>query len=142
MKIPEFSLVYKENPLAEEVEILREGIINEAVKANMNRMTSFALLMKNPADVIVAGAMGYSMYGFLYVDMLWVDEKFRHKGWGTQLLNAAENLGRERNCRFVCLITMSWQALRFYEKHGYKIEFIREGFDNDTKMYCLRKSLI
>lgn len=137
----DISLVYKENALPEEIDIVREGIISEAVKTGMGRMTPFSFFMKDLKNHILGGAVGYTMYGLLYVDMLWVDTKFRGNGWGSKLLAAAENLGKKRNCTFACLVTMSWQALPMYQKLGYRIEYTKEGFENNTKMYCLRKSL-
>lgn len=137
----DISLVYKENALPEEIDIVREGIINEAVKANMGRMTPFSFFMKDSKNHILGGVVGYTMYGLLYIDMLWVDTKFRSHGWGSKLVDAAENLGKKRSCTFSCLVTMSWQALPMYQKLGYQIEYTKEGFENNTKMYCLRKSL-
>lgn len=136
------SLIYKENALPEEIDTVREGIIDDAIKAKMGRMTPFTFLMKDSKKQVLGGVVGYTMYGLLYVDMLWVDSRLRKKGWATKLLHAAENLGKERNCKFVCLVTMSWQALPLYQKLGYEIEFVREGFENNAKMYLLRKSLI
>ncbi len=135
------NLVYKENASPEEVNVIREGIISDSVKAHMDRMTSFAFFLKNSKSQIIAGILGYSMYGLLYTDMLWVHPEYRNKRLATKLLNEAENLGRKRKCTFTCLVTMSWQALPMYQKLGYQIEFISEGFRNNTKMYHLRKSL-
>lgn len=36
---------------------------------------------------------------------------------------------------------MDWEALPFYQKLGYSVEFIREGYDSDSKFYFLRKPI-
>ncbi len=36
---------------------------------------------------------------------------------------------------------MDWEALPFYQKLGYSIEFVREGYNRASKMYMLRKKL-
>jgi hypothetical protein len=36
---------------------------------------------------------------------------------------------------------MDWEALPFYQKLGYEVEFTREGFQKNSKMYFLRKEL-
>jgi hypothetical protein len=36
---------------------------------------------------------------------------------------------------------MGWEALPFYQKLGYSIEFVREGFEKESKMYMLRREL-
>jgi len=42
---------------------------------------------------------------------------------------------------FATVNTMDWEALSFYQKLGYNIEFTREGFEKDSKMFMLRKKL-
>ena len=53
----------------------------------------------------------------------------------------AEQIGRERNCSFACVNTMEWEAREFYEKLGYSVEFTREGFHQNAKLFYLRKLL-
>ena len=134
-------LIYKEHADPKEVDVVREGIIQEAVKAEMGRMRSFNFFIKDSQSQVIGGIAGYTMYGLLYTDMLWIDSKFRNKKWASKLLQTAEQLGRDRKCKFACLVTMSWQALPLYQKHNYSIEYIREGFDRNAKMYILRKEL-
>ena len=73
--------------------------------------------------------------------MLWVSPELRHKGLGSKLIHECEKLGHERSCTFVSLTTMDWEALPFYQKLGYQIEFVRDGYEKNSKMYLLRKSL-
>lgn len=134
-------LVYKEHADPKEVDIVKEGIIGESVKAEMGRMRSFNFFIKDSHSQVIGGIVGYTMYGLLYIDMLWVDHKFRKKKWASRLIEVAEKMGKERKCKFVCLVTMCWQALPLYQKHNYYIEYIREGFDKNAKMYILRKEL-
>jgi Predicted acetyltransferase len=122
--------------------ILFEGINDDAVqKKNMDRIKSFGIFAKNSQGVVLGGATGITMYGNMYVDMLWVEEELRHHGLGKKLMIEAEKIGRQRNCTFATVNTMDWEALTFYQKLGYEIEFTREGYDKDSKMYMLRKSL-
>jgi ribosomal protein S18 acetylase RimI-like enzyme len=53
----------------------------------------------------------------------------------------AEKIGFKRQCTFATVDTMDWEALSFYQKLGYNIEFVREGFEKDSKMYMLKKRL-
>jgi hypothetical protein len=43
-------------------------------------------------------------------------------------MHEAENLGRKHGASFVTLNTMDWEALPFYQKLGYSIEFTRVGW--------------
>jgi ribosomal protein S18 acetylase RimI-like enzyme len=122
--------------------LLYAGLNDEAVLAKgMNRVRTFGICIKNEMQNILGGAKGAILYGNLYVDALWINSKIRHQGWGTKLMAEAEKIGREHGCTFATVNTMDWEALPFYQKLGYNIEFTREGFENDSKMFMLRKKL-
>jgi len=59
-------------------------------------------------------------YEWVFVRWLWVAEPFRNKGIGSRLLERAEALARESGCRGVYLDTFTFQAPKFYERHGYR----------------------
>jgi ribosomal protein S18 acetylase RimI-like enzyme len=65
----------------------------------------------------------------------------RHQDLGTLLIASAEYLGKEKGCLFATVNTMDWEAMGFYQKFGYEIEFKRTGYLNESIMYFLRKSL-
>lgn len=85
------------------------------------------------------GVSGTRFYGSIYVDSLWIAPALRHQGWETKLMKEAEKIGKERGARFVTVKTMDGEALPFYKKFGYSIEFNREGYDKNSKMLILRK---
>jgi len=137
----EYVISYEEDAAIKDENVLFEGIVQAAVANGMSRMRSFAFFIRNEAKAILAGVKGVSLYGCLYVDMLWVAPELQHKGLGSKLILACEKLGHDRLCTFVSLSTMDWEALPFYQKLGYEIEFVREGYEKNSKMYFLRKSL-
>lgn len=138
----QFRLVYEENPSPSDEAILFNGIVESAaINKGMGRTNPFAYFIKDQNDKIVAGLKGFIYYGCLEIDLLWVADEFRHKGWGTILIRETENLGREKNCKFISVNTMEWEALTFYQKLGYQIEFVQGGYEKDTKMCYLRKNL-
>lgn len=92
-------------------------------------------------EQVFGGASGTLFYGSLYVDSLWIDKTLRHQGWGKKLMCEAEKIGKENDALFVTLNTMDWEALPFYQKLGYSIEFVREGYEKNSKMFMLRKTL-
>lgn len=81
------------------------------------------------------------MYGGLFVGQLWVKETLRGMGYGTQLMQKAEELAEKSGCNFIAVNTFDWEALDFYKKLGYYVEFERKGFDNNSTFYFLRKNL-
>ena len=137
-----YKISYKETASPEEVQILRDGIIAEAFKAKgMGKIVPFSFFVRDSEERIIAGIQGSTFYGCLYTNLLWVAPQVRKQGLGALLLHKAEDLGRERNCSFATLTTMDWEALIFYQKLGYEIEYVREGFEKNSKMFLLRKSL-
>ncbi len=136
-----YKISYSEQPTLEEESVLLEGIKHEAAKAKgLTAITPFAFFMRDDHNTIVAGIKGASYYGCLYIDSLWVSPKYRNRGWGSELVRKSEKLAHERKCTFISLTTMDWEALPFYQKLGYQIEYVREGYEKSSKMYVLRKN--
>jgi ribosomal protein S18 acetylase RimI-like enzyme len=123
-------------------EVLYRGISEEALHAKgLPPIRPFSIFIKDQKGNILGGASGTLFYGSLYVDSLWIDKTLRRQGWGTKLMREAENIGRKHRASFVTLNTMDWEPLPFYQKLGYSIEFTREGYEKDSKMFILRKNL-
>jgi GNAT superfamily N-acetyltransferase len=71
---------------------------------------------------IIAGCAAYIyQWGCLYVDDLWVDERYRRQELGSNLLQTVEEIGRKRGCYLSYLDTGDFQAKPFYLKHGYTL---------------------
>ncbi|MBS0625020.1 MAG: GNAT family N-acetyltransferase [Verrucomicrobia bacterium] len=120
--------------------ILFQGISNYAFqKKSLPPIRPFSIFIQDKK--ILGGVSGVTFYGSLYIDSLWIDESIRRQGWGSKLIREAEKIGRDRKARFATVNTMDWEGLPFYQKLGYSIEFVREGYDENSKMYLLRKNL-
>ncbi len=138
-----YHLKYTEANSHEEEAQLLEGIIAEAALAKeTDPIRSFAVYIIDQKKNLFGGAKGVTYYGCLYIDLLWVHQNLRSQGWGTKLISAAEKIGKERNCTFATVNTMDWEALPFYQSLGYEVEFTREGYQQSSKMFLLRKGLI
>lgn len=123
-------------------EILYHGISEGAHHAKgLSSIRPFSVFIKDQKENVFGGVSGAIFYGSLYVDSLWIDKILRLQGWGTKLIREAENIGRKQGASFVTLNTMDWEALPFYQKLGYSIEFTREGYEKNSKMFMLRKNL-
>jgi GNAT superfamily N-acetyltransferase len=91
---------------------------------------------------VVGGLLGHTKWKWLYVAKLWVDERGRGKGIGTQLLTAAEELARTRGCTDASLDTFEYQARPFYEKLGYELFGTLDGYPPGFRQFYLRKRLV
>ena len=90
---------------------------------------------------VIGGLLGRTRWQWLYVAKLWVDERARGRGIGTQLLMAAEDLARSRGCIGASLDTFESQARPSYEKHGYKLFGTLDGFPPGSRQFYLSKPL-
>ncbi len=136
MRLEHFKTIPKEYE-----EILIQEISNDAFDAKgFLPMRSFSIFIKDSEENIRGGITGTVLFGSLYVDSLWVHKNLQNQGWGSQLIHEAEKIGKEQGALFVTLNTMDWQALPFYQKLGYSIEFTRQGYSKDSKMFLLRKN--
>lgn len=135
-----YSLEYTEGLQVHEEMTLLNGINTFGhEKKGMPHIQLFGLFLKDPHGNEVGGLSGMYCYGCMHIDMLWLDTKARGGGWGKKIMEAAEQKAKERGCSFSTLETMDWEALPFYQKLGYTVEFIRQGYHNTSTMYLMRK---
>lgn len=80
-----------------------------------------AVLLRGDAGATIGGAIGASFYGWMRLELLWLPEALRGKGWGSRLMQAVEAEAAARRCLGVRLETASFQARGFYEKLGYTV---------------------
>lgn len=136
-------ITYEENPKPQDIQVLGDGIIEYAkLKKGHGPIEFFAYFIRDENNKIRGGCNGCNLYGCLYIDQLWVHKSLRGKDYGTQLVKAAEQSGKGRGCLFAAVNTMDWEALDFYKKQGFQIEFERHGFLEDSVFYFLRKELL
>ena len=118
--------------------------INEIVPHEVDAdEEEFVLKVENDADEIVGGCIvELYEYGWsrLYLDTLWVDERWRHHGIGSLIIRELERIARQKGCRVVTLGTASYMARPFYEKHGYTV-FTTLKMPNGYLSYSLVKYL-
>ena len=91
---------------------------NEADVGPSDRMP-LAILVRDAAGSIVAGISGYTAWGWLYVQWLWVAESQRGEGLAGRMLDAAEEEARARGCHAAYIDTFNPTALRIYRRAGY-----------------------
>ena len=71
---------------------------------------------------IIAGCSGYLFpWGCMYIDDMWVDEKYRRQGLGSVALQAVESEAERKGCHVLWVGTWDFQARPYYEKHGYEV---------------------
>jgi ribosomal protein S18 acetylase RimI-like enzyme len=80
------------------------------------------------AGDLVGGLTGWTWGGGGGISMLWVRADRRHEGWGSRLIQAAEDEARRRGCTRMIVASFTFQAPDFYRRHGYEETGRAEGF--------------
>ncbi len=79
----------------------------------------FSSVVKDDEGIIIAAINGHTWGGCCHVVHLWVHESRRRHGIGSALPRVVEEEAVRRGCTQSLVITHSFQAPGFYERHGY-----------------------
>lgn len=112
-----------------------------AQQAGDDKPQSVCYVLLGPDQEIVGGVIGIVYWDWFSIELMWVQEGLRGRGYGHQLLTLAEDEARERGARNAHLDTFSFQAPGFYEKHGYRLFGELHDFPAGHKRYYLTKQL-
>jgi ribosomal protein S18 acetylase RimI-like enzyme len=100
-----------------------------------------ALVARAGDGAVLAAALGETGRGWLHVSVVWVDERCRGQGLGTELMNAMEAEAVGRGCHGAYLDTFSYQARPFYEKLGYEVFGTLEDYPPGHQRFYMRKRI-
>jgi GNAT superfamily N-acetyltransferase len=106
----------------EELNVVRQGLQrfnNRFIKDD--GFKPLTIFLRREDGSIVGGLLGDIYWGWLYISILWLEEEYRGGGYGSRLLEMAEEEALRQGCAAIHLDTMSFQAQPFYEKHGYQV---------------------
>jgi len=140
--MPTYPIIIEDQPAPGDLQYLEDQII----QYNMTQTGAFdgralAIFLKNEQHEIIAGLSGYTWAGMCEIEFLWVHEDLRGQGYGSQLLQTAEQEARERGCSIVILGSYSFQAPGLYQQHGYEQIGRVEDCPPDHSNYYFKKSL-
>lgn len=135
-------LTYKAGtePLDDEIGAIQSGLVayNEQFTGVMPQIP-VGCFARDEAGRIVAGAHGKLLWGWLYTDRLWVDEQYRDKGVGSEVLARLERTALAEGIQRFHVGTTSFQALDFYIKQGYEVYAQLEDHPPGYTDYSLKK---
>jgi GNAT superfamily N-acetyltransferase len=99
----------------------RLAAFNDADVGPSGRRVLTVFVRDAASGAVVAGISGYTAWGWLYVQWLWVDAALRGQGMAGRMLDAAETEARRRGCHGSLIDTFSPVARRTYERRGYRV---------------------
>ena len=138
-----FGIMVDRAPRREDVRTLEEGLDGHAVaQAGIAPPKDVAIYIRDEGDRIVGGLSGQEWGGTFHIGVLWVHEDYRGEGYGTRLVQAAEQEALARGCRHVTVNTASYQAPEFYAELGYEQFAVLEDVPSvGHRLHLFRKRL-
>ena len=102
---------------------------------------ALAVLIRDETDAVVGGLSGYTAWGWLFTQWLFVPEALRGRGMAGRLLARAEEEASARGCHGAWIDTFNPQALRAYQRQGYAIFGELPDFPEGRSRVFLQKRL-
>jgi len=138
----DYQIVYVAKPDDSVWSAIGGGIQNyNAQQAGDDQGKTLCFLLYAPDQEIAGGLIGATYWDWLYINLMWIREDLRGRGYGHSLLMLAEQEARQRGAKHVYLDTFSFQAPDFYKKHGYQVFGELQDFPPGHQRYFLTKEL-
>ena len=129
-------------PAATDVQVIATGLKRHAMaEIGEDGFKPVAVFVRDDSDAIRAGVSAYVNWNWLQVSLLWVADELRGRGIGSELLAKVESIARQDGCDRAHVSTLSFQAVAFYEIHGYSVFATLEDYPTGQAKHFLRKDL-
>jgi GNAT superfamily N-acetyltransferase len=108
-------------------------------RAPENRASPLDVMVRDADGTLLGGLVAVTHWGWLDIGLLWLEERVRGQGYGTQVMRLAETEAQRRGCHASRLTTYSFQAKGFYEQLGYRVVGQYDDYPPGEVHYALRK---
>jgi GNAT superfamily N-acetyltransferase len=112
--------------LTDEPDAAAEAVIENGL-AEFNRAQSdyqdkrpLAVLARDKSGQTIGGMLGRTSLGLLFIDLVYLPPPLRGQDIGSRMLEMMEQEAARRGCRSAMVMTISFQAPGFYERHGWR----------------------
>jgi GNAT superfamily N-acetyltransferase len=129
-------------PSAEDLAVIMDGLTafnEDEVGASERR--PLAVLIRDADGKVIGGLSGYTSWGWLFTQLLFIPQSQRSKGMAGRLLQEAEDEARRRGCHGAWIDTFNPIALKAYERQGYEKFGELPGFVTGRTRTFLKKAL-
>jgi GNAT superfamily N-acetyltransferase len=117
---PRITLSAERDPHAEAVISGGLADYNRETFGRVDSTTLDVLVHDEKSGEIVGGILGHTSLGLFFLDLFYLPKELRRGGLGSRLIAQAEDEARRRGCSAAFVITVTFQAPGFYERHGYR----------------------
>jgi GNAT superfamily N-acetyltransferase len=102
---------------------------------------TLCVFIRDNGGKVVGGSSGFTQWGWLFTQLLWISEEMRGQGLAGTLLQHAEDEARRRGCKGAWIDTFSPHAKHAYERQGYAVFGEIPDFVAGRSRYFLQKRL-
>ncbi|MFB9952278.1 GNAT family N-acetyltransferase [Rhizobium puerariae] len=130
------------SPLPEDLATIGDGLsaFNDADVGPSGRKP-LAVLIRDAEGKVIGGLHGYTAWGWLFTQWLFIPEALRGGGMASKLLTEAEGEARSRGCHGAWIDTFSPVARKAYMRQGYEIFGELPDFPAGRTRTFLKKTL-
>lgn len=138
----ETTLEISTNPADEDLKLLHKRLsdFNDS-DVGPEARTPLAVFVRDKDGNLTGGISGYTAWGWLYMQWLWVDESMRGQRLAGRMLAAAEQEAITRGCTGALIDTFNPNAAKAYERQGYTAFGVLPDFPVGRSRVYLQKRL-
>jgi len=133
------------NATEEEQDLISSSLVsfnNSKVPFTQKPLTKYICKCIKDGDEVIGGILSeVYCWNILSIEILWVKDEHRNKGYASILMNDAESEAREMGCKISHLDTFDFQAKELYEKLGYTVFGVLEDCPDGHSRYYMSKKL-
>lgn len=130
------------DPHPDELAVIGDGLAAfNACDVGPAERRALAIFVRDEQQSIQGGLSGYTAWGWLYVQWLWIGEAHRGRGLAGRLLAMAEAEAIDRSCHGAYIDTFNPQALSAYRRAGYAVFGELADFPRGRTRWFLQKPL-
>lgn len=135
-------LILTANVGEEDKKIMHAGL-HRHVKSNVgdgDKGIKIKLIIKDREGELIGGLSAWTTLSNLIFDHIWITERFRRKDLGRRLMLEMERIARNNDCIASQAYCFSFQALGFFQKMGYTVLGVSNGYPPPVEeLYLIKK---
>ena len=135
----------RDDPTVEEMDRVQNAVEEEKRTQTHGEIDQpgieIALALKDAQGQVQGGVIASTVFRVMHLEVLWVSDDLRGKGYGSQLVLAAEQIGFAGGCFTAQTWTFSFQGPKFYPTIGYQPLGVYDGYPGGITEHVFMKRL-
>jgi len=129
-------------PSEHAIQALRHELIAYNIAtAAIDTSQEVAVWLHDDHGNLMGGGVGTIWGQCVEINYLWVHPSLRGNGYGSRLLQTLEQEARAQQCHLALLDTYSFHAPAFYQRLGYEVFGVIDGYPRGYQKVFLKKRL-